>query len=57
MSPDFSIYLILLAAVWSLVRFSLSKLNIRNLHGDIMRPAYEADNLTVIREPMVLKTW
>jgi hypothetical protein len=50
-SLDFSIYLILAAALWSTQ--SLTEMSARNIRGGKGRPAREADNLTAICEPII----
>jgi hypothetical protein len=58
MSLDFSIYLILPAALWPLGRLKpLTEMSTRNLPGGKVGPAGKADNLTAICEPTVYRKY
>jgi hypothetical protein len=54
----FSIYLILLAAIWPWCRLGLYQKGIQGRFlGGEERPAHKGDNFTAIHEPIVQKTW
>jgi hypothetical protein len=55
---DFSIYLILPAALWTWGSTQpLTEMSTRKLPGGKGRPVHKADNLTAICEPTVQKMW
>jgi hypothetical protein len=55
-SIDFSIYLILSAALWLLFQ-SLTEMSTRNLPGSKVRSVRKADNFTGICNKIVWKVW